>query len=144
VIRQARFADIARLVEIGAPFIGKLPGVPKEANQATIGAYFGNLIASPDAAVFVAERLGRVAGVICGRLLDDPYTSTRVLLKTSWIVDPALSGDGAHLLRAFERWGRANGATRVIVSALEGDRDTAKMLSHLGFLSIETNYEKAL
>ncbi len=69
-------------------------------------------------------------------------TGEPTAFKTAWYALPAARGLGAHLLRAFERWAKGEGARRLIVAGRQ--QRTLTLLGRLGYAPLETVYSKDL
>lgn len=141
MIRPATSDDIPRIVEMGAEFIETTFPAAMTFNGPAIAALTQQLIDKPDGAVFVAERDGRVTGMIALIVMRQPMTDELLAVELVWWVDRK-GHDGMRLLAAAKEWGRAQGATKLQMIA-PSDR-ICTLYERLGFAKVETAYIGAL
>jgi GNAT superfamily N-acetyltransferase len=130
---------------MGARFFagGDYRGPKVDFDRVHFAAHLADMITSPLAGVFVAERCGRVAGMIAGLLIASPYTGEPVCLKTQWIADPSRGrGSGLALLRHLEKWATARGARKMFAASMSVKG--AAVLERCGFVEFEANFTKVL
>lgn len=125
-IRAAREADLPALVELIRALFALEPDFAVDAERQHRGLRM--LLEEPQrAAVLVAERAGRIIGMVTAQLV----VSTAEGAPSAWIEDMVVEaperkqGVGPRLLAAVEAWAVARGATRLQLLA---DRENAPAL----------------
>lgn len=113
-IRAAREADLPALVELIRTLFSLEPDFAVDAQRQRRGLQM--LLDEPRrAAVLVAERAGRVIGMVTAQLV----VSTAEGAPSAWIEDMVVEaperkkGVGPQLIQAVEAWALARGATRL-------------------------------
>jgi N-acetylglutamate synthase-like GNAT family acetyltransferase len=144
VIRVATTEDVPRIVEMGMAFAedseyaDKLP-----VTAAHLDAMAANLIDGPTSDVLVAEKQGRVVGMVALTVYRHPMTGLLVASELAWWVDADARGSlGVRLLRAAEAWARAHHAAHLTMIA--PNDHVAKFYGAVGFQKAETVFEKRL
>lgn len=141
MIRPATSDDIPRIVEMGAEFIETTFPAAMTFNEPAIAALTQQLIDKPDGAVFVAERDGRVTGMIALIVMRQPMTDELLAVELVWWVEQR-GHDGMRLLTAAEAWGRMQGATKLQMIA--PSERTCALYERLKFQKVETAYIRPL
>jgi GNAT superfamily N-acetyltransferase len=124
-IRPARPEDLDALVALLAQLFAIEADFSADTGRQRRGLAL--LLASPRARVLVAERDGRVVGMVTAQLV----VSTAEGAASAWIEDMVVdaaergAGVGAHLLAGIGAWAAAEGATRLQLLA---DRENAPAL----------------
>lgn len=125
MIREAESKDVPALVRMGEAF--------HAAKQDRYGfqaidceAFFKGLIASPNAAVFVASD-----GFICGATATAPTNSTyKTAFELFWWSE---GRSGIRLRRAFEKWAMQQGCEEVVFSYPANEAVVGSMLERSGY-----------
>lgn len=149
-VRRAVIADLPRLVEMGRQFLAASPWAHVEVAEERAGdleAVIRRIVAH--GAAFVAEHNGRVIGGILG-VISPVWCipSHSFATELAWWVDEEHRGGrvSVRLLRAFEGWAYAEGATGVVVSSLgaDGTSRASKLIEALDYKVVERSYWKEL
>jgi GNAT superfamily N-acetyltransferase len=113
VIRRAEPPDVAGLVHLLGVLFGLEADFRPDAARQRRGLVA--LLAAPAGVVLVAERGGRVVGMVTGQLLVSTAEGGPAVLVEDLVVDEGARGGGLGraLLDAVEAWARGRGATRV-------------------------------
>jgi len=130
MIREATHEDVPALMEIGLPYIPKLPGPPKKPDPDALEHFFRQFIDWPNGGLFVAESEGQIGGFICGIVMPHPFTGQTCAMKCAWLCP--VKGTGGILLRRFMRWAKAQGADRIAVSRSHVDYQLGNGLRQFG------------
>lgn len=95
--------------------------------------------------ILVAERLGRIEGMIGLVALPHPIDGSLVAEEIAWWVEPAYRGGtlGPRLLVAAEGWSRQKCA-RVLKMVAPTGTTVGDFLTHRGYRAVETAYYKGL
>lgn len=125
-----------------APWMFHAPSAPPRSQR-----FFDELLASPDAAVFVADA-GKLVGVAYGWLKSAP--DFPVFIRQRWgvldglVVDPdwRRRGIGRLLAQAFEQWALDLGAVWVELNVYEFNPEAYKFYQGLGYLPLATRMRK--
>lgn len=142
MIREATYGDVAALIALGLPYVKRLPGPPKTPNADALEHFFCQFIDWPNGALFVVEGNDGIGGFICGIIMPHPFTGQTYAMKCAWVCEAP--GRGGLLLRRFMRWAKGEGATCMSVSRAHRDFQLGNGLRQLGFVPVETNYERAI
>lgn len=146
MIRKATLEDVEVIVSMVGHFINDatlgygrvLKFVPK-----TVAKLAREIIVK--GVLLVAEKDGKVIGMIGGLPLREPISDSTMLDELVWWVEPAhRSGTvGPKLLRCFENWARQNGleACKMIAPVRS---DVGRYYERTGYVPIETSYVKRL
>ena len=143
VVREATTADLGRIVDMGvrfgqdASYRGRIHISP-----GSVAQFAQRLMASPDGAVYVAERAGVVVGMIALTVFEHPMSGERIVVELAWWVEPEARGCGLKLLQQAETWGRAQGATRLQMIA--PTPVVERLYQRLGFEPVERTYQRGL
>lgn len=88
--------------------------VGRNFNKDVAAKHWASFIVSREGAIFcVADKEGKVLGVVCGftnQCIDTGDTEAHVW---HWKVDESASGYGVRLLWNFQKWAKAHGAKRI-------------------------------
>ena len=101
-------------------------GGPISVDRAWTARNVANLIASPQAAVFVSRN-----GFIAGSLTPTIINPQPIAVEHGWFAD---DGNGLRLLRKFEKWATEAGAPMIQLSTGCNGLD----LSRFGYRAVET------
>lgn len=110
-IRSAQDADIPRIIDMVEALALSVNG-PQEVCRIRTGETLSGLIHRPDGAVWISER-GFIAGCITQTIISpDP-----VAVELGWWAEDR---SGLRLLRTFEAWAQARGASLIKMSCNGG------------------------
>ena len=143
-LREARPADVPRLVEMGTHFIATTQYRTKLAtNVRALAETMRRLIAIPQAVLIVAEYQGDLIGMLAVVAVEHPLSGETTASEMFWWVEPAYRGRlGLYLLRAGEAWAQSRGATRIQMIA--PDERVAKLYRRRGYSRLEEVYQRTL
>ena len=104
------------------------------------------IVGDPDAAMWIAEVEGRVAGFGTALLIDAIHMNGRVAQLTSLVVDEALRGRGigAQLVAEAERWARERGALRISLTSALHRRAAHAFYERIGYAQTGVRLAKDL
>lgn len=141
-VRPATADDVPRIVELGVSFVAESEywrlGT---ANPDKIAVLALSLIES--GAMFVAERDGRVVGMLGGCVVDHPMVDALIASELAWYVEPGQRGSaGAGLLSAFTAWAVERGAS-VLHMVAPTDR-VAEHYRRLGYTAMESSFMRRI
>lgn len=128
-MRLATASDIPRIVQMVTRLAASV-GVPQVVDPEWTGASLAALIASPDASVWVTD-----GGFLAAQLVRTTISPELVAVEHGWWAEDR---SGLRLLRAYERWARERGATRIRLSTGINGPD----LSRLGYRPAEQAWVK--
>jgi GNAT superfamily N-acetyltransferase len=139
-IREATLGDVPRLVEMGARFLASTYAGSLTDNPVQMAHLAKHLITLETGLVLVAERSGRVVGMI--GMLIFPHVLSGELCggELFWWVDPEARGVGLRLLRRAETWAIDRGAVRLQMVA--PTPDVGALYERLGYAFVETAYSR--
>jgi hypothetical protein len=137
-VRLATVDDLPRLVDIFLQFY-VADGRPLS-NGTPVAGFCLDHIRTPNKICIVAGE--PIGAFLTGAVQPHFHTGIMTAIKTVWLSAPGKSGYGASLIRPFEDWAKARGATRIIFSGRD-DR-TQRLLRLKGYQSLETAYDKEL
>lgn len=150
-IREARRDDVPRIAEL--IMLGAAKATRSAAEIAEVArdpahlSAFDQIQASPDNALFVAERGGAVIGTFQVTLIPGIAEFGRKRAKLESVhIDPALRGRGiGRIMIGFaERFARAHGATLVELSSNKSRLDAHRFYRTLGFDQSHEAFKKVL
>lgn len=148
LIRDAKVADVDALIAMGHKFLGKSPfaGLTDMVDDDLAWAIC-NLI--DNGVVFVAEKEGEIVGAIAGQISPLWFNRrSKVAVELAWWVDEdSRNGRAAiGLLRFFEEWAKAKGATMIAMSDLTIDNANplGPLFAKLGYSMAERSHVKGL
>jgi len=101
-----------------------------------------DLLANPEAAVFVAEHDGALVGMLAMLVYPHPFSGERLASEVVWFTDPQKRGDGVRLLKAAEVWARAHGAT--VIQMIAPTEKVGAFYQAVGYVPVETSYQRRL
>jgi GNAT superfamily N-acetyltransferase len=108
------------------------------------------LLADDTWAVFVADELGRVVGLVAVGVGDDPATET-MLARRYGLVDPLVvaagsrkSGIGRELMREAESWAKAKGVSELEAEVWEFDDGPRPFYERIGYRLLKGIFVKQL
>lgn len=144
VIRRATRADIPALGRLGAlllrthyDFDRQRFMAPGENSEEGYGWFLGTQLRDGDAAVFVAERDGRVIGYTYTSL--EPQSWKELREAAGFVHDVAVDEDGRRggvgtaLVEAAIAWLRERGAPRVVLWTADANGGAQRLFARLGF-----------
>jgi len=143
MIRRATAADIPRLVEMGQRFRRESEYSALLAdNPEQIAALCHQLVSHPSGGAFVAEKDGRVIGMIGYIVYNHLMSGEKVAGEVAWWVEPEARGDGLRLMRAAEDEARKAGAVQMQMIA--PNERVGALYQRLGYRVMETTYVRTL
>lgn len=144
-VRAARASDVDALAQLEAdldalhaklaPTFFRKPGV-------AAGFHFLRALSERDALVLVGEDSGRVMGALLARIVDTPadlslVSTRRLYIESLMVAVPSRRrGIGSRLLAAAERWGRAHGATQVVLTVWDGNEAAETLYARRGYRTL--------
>lgn len=145
MIRRATYADLPRMVELGALF-HHYSGLAEIAFDA--GSFLKTLeigIAADNQAYFVAEDGGQVVGMT-GGIVYPSYFNHSALTGQEMFWWSEKAGAGRELYRALEAWAASKGCKTFTMIALEDDQSGRmdKIYRRMGYRPAEHSYIKGL
>jgi GNAT superfamily N-acetyltransferase len=140
-IRPATLSDVPRLVAMGRAQLVATYGDAVADAPAALEALATQLVTSPTAACFVADRDGEVVGMIgvvgyAHHLSGEPTAG-----EVMWWVDPDARGCGVALLRRAERWAAETGARTIQMIAPARHPLVGRLYERRGYTAMETIYQ---
>ena len=143
VIRPATLDDVPGIGALGQRFLAQSVYHGRLAdNPAQVRALATQLIEGAAGEVFVAEVDGALGGMLAVVAYAHPLSGEWVAGELAWWVDRDHRGVGLRLLRAAERWARAQGAVRFDLVAPTPEVET--LYARLGYVPIERTYQREL
>lgn len=141
MIRPATLADVPRIVEMGLR-LRREPGLREHLseNADALEAVAIGLVSDPSSDLLVAEREGRVVGMLGMMAYPHPMSGQRVAGEIAFWVDPEHRGAGVGLLRAGEAWARAHRCPEIEMGSPNERVDS--LYERLGYTAIERRYRK--
>lgn len=111
---------------------------------ARLAAVARQLIESDLGVVLLAERDGAVIGMLAAAIQVHPLSGETIATEIVWWMDAAARGGRAalQLLRQYEKWARAQGAT--VLQMVAPNTRTGGFYTRLGFAEVETLYQRRL
>lgn len=134
VIRSAGKGDVAALVRLLGVLFSIEADFRPDARRQRRGLAL--MLRDPERrVVLVAEREGRVIGMVTVQLVVSTAEGAPSGLLEDMVVDEQVRGEGigARLLRAAERWARAHGATRLQLLADRMNRPALAFYRRMGW-----------
>lgn len=145
MIRLATLADVPALVTMGQRF---LEATDYGAHLATSPAHLEELaralLATDQAAIFVAEVGGVVVGCLALHVFPHPMSGEQTANELVWWVNPEARGVGLLLLRRGEQWAKAMGAQTLQMVAPQAATDVQAFYQRAGFVPVETMYARRI
>lgn len=148
VTRPATLTDIPELLRLcrQAEDEGVCPGVPMDA--ASIADFASRLMVAEGSILMVVEEDGQLLAA-CGAMLA-PYhfnVNVKFLYGVFLWADRGHPGHGARAVESVEKWGRARGAHKMLLTindTLAASKRGASFLSRRGYVPEETNFVRTL
>lgn len=142
-IREAVTADIPRLVEMGLQFIreSRYQAFVRE-NPAQIAVLASALIDGREHTMLVAERDGRIVGMLGLHTSPHVISGDRVAGEVVFWVDPSAKGVGIRLMHAAERWAANHGA--IAIQMVSPTEKTDTLYERCGYAAVERAFQKTL
>ncbi len=142
-IREAVDADVTALVALGLRFLRETTYRADVAENPTQMAIFLEmLIAGPQGLVLVADGAGGPVGMIGVLIYTNPLSAEVMASEMFWWMNPEQRGMGVRLLKRAEQWARAQGATKMQVSAPTAA--VAQLYERLGYHELERAFQRSL
>jgi hypothetical protein len=148
LIREAKVADVDALIAMGHRFLGMSPFAPhSDLIDDDLAWAICNLI--DNGIVFVAEKDDQIVGAIAGQISSLWFNRrSRVAVELAWWVDENHRNGRAAigLLRFFEEWAIARGATMIVMSDLtiNGENPLDPLFKKLGYSVVERSHVKGI
>lgn len=143
-IREATEADVERVLEMSCLFLaltpyGRLVQPTYQSLLTLIGVVMANGV------ILLADAHGHTVGMLAIANFPHPLTGEPYADEVAWWVDPEhrKGRAGFYLLRACEDWARQNGLSMIKMVAPFGT-DIGKFYERLGYVPVETAYQKTL
>lgn len=148
LVRHATVADIDALIEMGKDFLaysayGK--SIQMDHDQMAQGL----CAVLDDGVILVAERGGEIIGGLVGKMSNVWFNpNIKVAAELGWWVKPEHRGSklSIKLLREFERWGKAQGASFIALTDLVIGNETpvARLFEKLDYALVERAHLKGV
>lgn len=144
-IRAATVADLPRMEAVAREFYSASKHL-REFHIARFVAVWTRLLALEEAAIFLCEVDGEIAGAISGLVHPDIYGYELIAEEFFWFIRPEARGAGVRLYFAFEKWAREKGAQWIQMVHLKDlmPEKVGRFYEQMGYEAIETRYEKRL
>jgi RimJ/RimL family protein N-acetyltransferase len=139
LIRPATLADVPRLVEMGRQQMRATYGGVFADNPVQLEALATQLVETPTSIVFLAERDGRVVGMIGLIRYAHHLTAKPMVGEIMWWLDPEARGGGVALLKRAERWALETGAAAIQMMA--PDARVGRLYERRGYQLVEYTYQ---
>ena len=145
MVRKAKLKDVPRLLQMGERFIAETSYADKlPHNKVAQGQLFKRLILKGDGVIYVAQS----GDVVCAMLglfaYENPITGELVVGEMFWWSEPEYRGHGLPLRKAGEAWAKAKGAKKFNLIAPSGNDRAKRLYNALGYIELETHFQKAL
>jgi hypothetical protein len=137
MIRKGTATDLQAIIEMGYRLCDRTPQAHVKRDRPAIAQTLTSCMNSAFGCCFVAERSGRLTGVIVG--LAQQYWFSRQRQVVDLMFTAERPGDGLALMRRFIAWGwSVSGVVEVAASQSSGIEieRTAKLYEHLGFTRV--------
>jgi diamine N-acetyltransferase len=139
------FAEVDALHHEAVPAVFQTPS-----KSARTRDYLSSVLADKNAALLVAEREGRLIGVIQARVREMPDVPIFVHRRYAAVEDIAVrkecrrSGVGRALMEKAQEWARARGLRQVELNVWEFNREAIAFYEKLGYRPASRKMWKAL
>jgi GNAT superfamily N-acetyltransferase len=143
-IRAATTADLPALVTMGRRFLAMLYTDRLKDAPDRLDALASQLVGDANSLVLVSEQAGEVVGMIAMVCYEHPMSGDPMAVEMFWWVEPEQRGDGMRLFRRARAWAKARGARILQMIAPATNPDVAAMYDRLGFVPMETTYQRSL
>lgn len=145
MVRLATLADVPDLVRLGQRFLAETSyGAHLATSPANLEELARALLATDQAAIFVAERGGEVVGCLALHVFPHPMSGEPTANELVWWVNPEARGLGLLLLQRGEAWAKTMGATTLQMVAPEAAPEVATFYRRVGFTPVETMYQRRI
>lgn len=151
MIRLATMKDIPRMSTLLRDFYeyGNFKSRGLNFYYEDIAKFMVLFINNQESIILVADEEGDLVGTVAGTA--SPWLTDInqwILEEHWWWVDPKYRGKRVtvELIKAFTDWGRERGASHVVMSSLDSDREKAlaKYYARKGFDYLQTQYMRQL
>lgn len=94
----------------------------------------------------VAERDGKVVGVIAGSVVIYPVSGEKCFLESVWFMSKEHRRDGIKLVNALESWCKANAVNKLVMCHMANSKadKLTRFYNNRGFKLMELHYVKNL
>lgn len=145
IIRTAEMEDVPAIVELGFAMHRESNYAPMSFDPGRVAMLARYLIRSPDQGfVAVAERDGKLEGVIGGFIEQGWFSSERIAFDFALYVTPAMrhSSAAVRLAQAFKAWAIEQDVRQIRVGTAAGEAGQAAnaIYEHLGFKNAGRNF----
>jgi len=149
MIRSATHADATALTDLVGEFFanGELDGTGLMVDPLTLEFFIQDCIDQDHCCILVAEHDGEVTGCIAGVITPWMFNADiRILAEIGWFIPKRHRAqhptDAISLLKAFRKWGRANGASvlNIVSTVREESPRVIQMYHNIGLRHIDNNF----
>jgi GNAT superfamily N-acetyltransferase len=144
-IRHADEADVPALLTMAQAFVSqtKYHGLIT-LSLSHLETLTRNVLAAPEGQVWIAHKGDDAIGMLAMGMFEHPMSGERVASEVVWWVDPAHRGSscGRRLLRAAEDWATEQQAD--LLQMVAPDARVGRFYEALGYVSVETAYQRRL
>ena len=143
IIRKAKHEDLLGILVLAKEFSMEAPKTHKwDLNKTT--SFLSSAIDNSNMEIFVAEKDGQLGGAIVCCVTEMYMSNTVVASDLAWFVNKDIRGtrSAIKLLKAFEDWGKAQGANYLAMADIEGLENLSNLYTRLGYSVCETTYMK--
>lgn len=147
MIRRATLADVPRLAQMAAGFVGNSSYArvvtPSERCMRT---NFAAVVSSVSGLCFVLEIDGKVEGAILGLVTPHLMTGENVAVELGWWVEPHARGAaGLKLLNAYEEAVTQSGVTlSVMTCPPDNSERVGQIYERAGYQKMESTYMRSV
>ncbi len=135
MIRVATTADIPRILELGHLLHATTSYSAKAIVPEKVAAFLEALISGDHGVIFLAEQGGEVVGGLMGGLTDQWFNHDLIAYDYSFFLVPGHGFSAVKLMRAFELWAKARGASEIYmgIGTRVGVDGTVRLYESMGF-----------
>lgn len=144
VIRAATVDDLDALAAMGRRFLVTHYAGQLRDDVGRLRALAARLIDDGSSLLLVAEQRGAVVGMIAMVLYEHPMSGDAMAVEMFWWVEPESRGDGMRLFRRARTWAKSRGARTLQMIAPATNPDVADMYGRLGFVPVETTFQRSI
>lgn len=143
-VREATAADVPEMVTMGLRFIASSPyAVHLTPDPERMALVVERLVEDPRGLALVLEQRGGALVGMLGVMVDAHFlTGLPTMSELFWWAEPVARGHGLRLLRAAERWAKAQGA--VVAQMIAPTEDVGRLYLRLGYEPLERSYQRSL
>lgn len=141
-LREATLADVEALVAMGERFLASVYAQKIHANADALRTFATALINGESSIIFVAQRGGRVVGMMGLLAYVHPMSNEPTVTEVMWWVDPEQRGPGLQLFRLGESWAAQRGAT--VVQMIAPSPEVERFYTRVGYEPVERTYQRRL